>query len=70
VADTTGFFTHFAVLPDPRVERTKKHRLIDLLFIGVCTVICKKAQLPKSSVRRRIKKAGWDNSFLETILVG
>jgi predicted transposase YbfD/YdcC len=39
VADTTGFFAHFASLPDPRVERTKKHRLIDLLFIAVCTII-------------------------------
>lgn len=35
-----GFIEHFSVLPDPRVDRTKKHSLIDVLFIGVCTVIC------------------------------
>jgi len=40
VAETTDFFAHFSILPDPRVERTKKHRLIDLLFIAVCTIIC------------------------------
>jgi len=40
MADSTDFFAHFSILPDPRVERTKKHRLIDILFIAVCTIIC------------------------------
>ena len=40
MADSTGFFAHFSILPDPRLERTKKHLLIDILFIAVCTVIC------------------------------
>ena len=40
MADSTDFLAHFSILPDPRVERTKKHRLIDVLFIAVCTVIC------------------------------
>ena len=31
---------HFAVLPDPRVERTKHHLLQDILTIGICSVIC------------------------------
>jgi CRISPR/Cas system-associated endonuclease/helicase Cas3 len=35
VADSTDFIAHFSILPDPRVERTKKHRLIDILFIAV-----------------------------------
>jgi predicted transposase YbfD/YdcC len=35
-----GFIEHFSILPDPRVDRTKKHILIDILFIGVCTVVC------------------------------
>ena len=129
MADRADFLTHFALLPDPRVERSKRHLLIDILFIAVCTVICggegftdmhafgeakalwprkflelrygipshdtsrrvfsrndpeafgecfpgwtvnllKNAKLPKASVRSGIKKAGWDNSFLEAILVG
>ena len=27
-------------LPDPRVPRTQEHRLIDILVIGVCTLLC------------------------------
>jgi len=33
-----GFFKHFSVLPDPRVERGKKHKLMDVLFIGLATM--------------------------------
>lgn len=40
MTDPTGFFAHFAVMPDPRVDRTKKHLLLDILFIGMCTLIC------------------------------
>lgn len=31
---------HFAALEDPRVERTKLHRLLDILTIALCAVIC------------------------------
>jgi predicted transposase YbfD/YdcC len=31
---------HFASLPDPRVERTRTHALIDILTIGLCATIC------------------------------
>lgn len=31
---------HFKDLPDPRVERTKDHDLIDLLVIAICTLLC------------------------------
>lgn len=31
---------HFASLPDPRIERTKRHRLLDIVTIAVCAVIC------------------------------
>ena len=27
-------------LPDPRVERTRLHRLLDILTVGICAVIC------------------------------
>ena len=40
MADTSDFIAYFSIIPDPRVERTKKHRLIDILFIAVCTMIC------------------------------
>ncbi|MBH8575808.1 ISAs1 family transposase [Nostocaceae cyanobacterium CENA369] len=31
---------HFAQMEDPRVERTKRHKLIDILSIAICAVIC------------------------------
>lgn len=31
---------HFKDLPDPRVERTKDHDLIDILAIAICTLLC------------------------------
>ena len=34
------FARYFADLPDPRAERTKKHRLADILAITLCAVVC------------------------------
>jgi hypothetical protein len=31
---------HFARLADPRVDRTKRHLLLDIVVIAVCAVIC------------------------------
>jgi len=31
---------HFESLPDPRVNRTRDHDLIDILVIGICTLLC------------------------------
>jgi predicted transposase YbfD/YdcC len=33
------FVEHFGTLPDPRVDRTKLHPLLDILVIAVCAVI-------------------------------
>src|SRR5262245_63084573 len=30
---------HFQTLQDPRMERTKKHNLLDILVIAVCTLL-------------------------------
>lgn len=35
-----SLIAHFEPLPDPRVNRTKDHDLIDVLVIGVCTLLC------------------------------
>jgi predicted transposase YbfD/YdcC len=31
---------HLGELPDPRVERTRQHLLLDILVIGICTLLC------------------------------
>jgi len=30
---------HFAALPDPRIERTKRHQLLDIVTIAICAVL-------------------------------
>jgi predicted transposase YbfD/YdcC len=35
-----SIWEHFAVIRDPRVERTKKHKLQDIVVIAVCATIC------------------------------
>ena len=37
---TPVILTYFETLTDPRVERTKRHRLSDLMAIAVCAAIC------------------------------
>jgi predicted transposase YbfD/YdcC len=32
--------TYFGGIEDPRVERTKRHRLLDIIIIAICGVIC------------------------------
>lgn len=31
---------HFAALPDPRIDRAKRHHLLDIVTIALCAVIC------------------------------
>jgi predicted transposase YbfD/YdcC len=35
-----SLLAHFAVLPDPRIERRKCHDLVEVLVIAVCTLLC------------------------------
>jgi predicted transposase YbfD/YdcC len=35
-----SLIAHFQDLPDPRVDRTKEHDLIDILVIAICTLLC------------------------------
>jgi predicted transposase YbfD/YdcC len=37
---SAGFLEHFGELPDPRLDRQKRHDLMDILFIAVCSAIC------------------------------
>ena len=34
------FFSHFQIVRDPRIERTKKHPLESIFFVAICGVIC------------------------------
>ena len=37
--DSLGFGNHFGIVEDPRIERTKSHQLMDILFISVAATI-------------------------------
>ena len=35
-----GFIEHFGSIADPRVERNRKHKLNDILFLTLAAVLC------------------------------
>ena len=35
-----GLIGYLRVIKDPRIERTKRHPLVSVLFIGICSVLC------------------------------
>jgi predicted transposase YbfD/YdcC len=60
---TLAFAEYFADLPDPRIDRTKKHLLIDILAIALCATIA--GADPFEEVERFGKaKEGWLRRFL------
>ncbi len=36
---TNNFITYFSIIEDPRIDRCKKHELIDILFLSICAVL-------------------------------
>ena len=55
---------HFARLKDPRINRRKRHLLIDIIVIAVCAVICGCDSWPKIALFAR-KRRLWLQTFLE-----
>lgn len=54
----------FSDLPDPRIDRCKRHRLIDIIVIGLCAVICG-AEGPTEMETFGNAKKKWLEQFLE-----
>lgn len=59
----TSITRHFAGLPDPRVERTKAHRLLDIITIALCAVVCGADSWVAIEAFGRAKEA-WLRTFL------
>jgi len=55
---------HFADLPDPRIDRNKEHRLIDILVIAICAVVAGCEACTQIAEFGRRKEA-WLKRFLE-----
>mgnify|MGYP001244587376 CR=1 FL=1 len=55
---------HFANLEDPRMDRTKRHSLLDILVIAICAVICGADNWEEVQLFGEAKE-NWFKSFLE-----
>lgn len=59
----TSIAQHFATLPDPRVDGTKRHQLLDILTIALCAVICGAGDFVGMATFAEAK-ADWRRTFL------
>lgn len=55
---------HFSTLPDPRIERTKRHTLLDLIGVAICGVISGAEGWTDLEAYGQAKEA-WLRQFLE-----
>jgi len=55
---------HFGSLKDPRIDRTKRHKLLDILTIAICAIICGADTWIDVAFFGRSKKE-WFQTFLE-----
>ena len=62
-APATSISRHFAGLTDPRVERAKEHRLVDIVTVALCAVLCGADDWVAVETFGRAKEA-WLGTFL------
>ena len=60
----TTISDHFSNIDDPRVERTKQHKLIDIITIAICAVVCGADTWVDIETYGRAKE-DWLKKFLE-----
>lgn len=57
-------FDHLSIIEDPRIDRTKRHLLIDILVVAVCAVMCGAEGWTEIEEFGRAKES-WFKKFLE-----
>ena len=60
----TTLIEHFSNISDPRIDRTKRHKLIDILVIAICATICGADGWEEFELFGQAKHE-WFKSFLE-----
>jgi predicted transposase YbfD/YdcC len=55
---------HFSNLADPRIDRTKRHQLLDILVIAICAVVCGADNWEEVQLFGEAKE-GWFKTFLD-----
>ena len=61
---TPSLVEHLKLIPDPRIKRTQRHELMDILVIALCATICG-ADNWVSVVQFGKSKIEWLSSFLK-----
>ena len=60
----SGIMGYFSIVRDPRVQKRKKHNLVDILVIAICAVMCG-AEGWEEMERYGRSKESWLRTFLE-----
>jgi predicted transposase YbfD/YdcC len=55
---------HFGQISDPRIERRKRHQLIDIITIGICAVVCGAGTWVEIEIYGKAKEQ-WLRKFLK-----
>lgn len=62
--DDNSLVGYLSIIPDPRIERSRRHNLLDILVIAVCAVICG-AEGWTEIEDFGVSKEDWFKEFLE-----
>lgn len=57
------FFEHFSSMKDPRVSRTRRHNLMDIVIIAICAILCGADSWTEIALFGRCKR-DWFTTFL------
>ena len=60
----SSILAYFGELPDPRIDRCKRHQLIDIIVIGICAVICGADSFVEMEEFGKAKRE-WFETFLD-----
>src|SRR5713226_1146547 len=63
-ANAKSVVYHFGSLADPRIDRTKRHWLIDIVVISICAVVCGAEDWVAIAEYGQAQQA-WFSQFLE-----
>ena len=73
--ETNSLSHHFHQLEDPRIARSKRHSLHDILIVSICALLCGAEGFvdmeefgKKRGVRTKQKIAAWDHRDLLKLL--
>jgi hypothetical protein len=66
-SEPNSLVEHFASLKDPRIVKKNRHKLLDIVVIAICAVICGADEWVSVAGFGRAKEQ-WFRSFLECVL--